>query len=157
MALFLFLTLLGLALLVVETFLPGAIAGILGLLCLGAGIAFAFVEFGFEVGFIILLVELFFGMIGFYFWVKYFPKSRLGRIWSLTEEPPEQVSFKGRKDQYNDLLGKEGTAITMLRPAGTASITGKRYDVVSENGLIPDQSHVKVVKVEGSVIVVRKI
>lgn len=152
MTLFLFLTALGITLLVVEMMLPGAVAGFLGLLCLLIGIIFAFIEFGGETGFVILLIEMALGMVGFAFWVKYFPKSRMSRIWSLTGQPPEQLASKSK---FDHLLGQEGIATTMLRPAGIVLIEGKRYDAVSEGGLIQAQSKVKVIKVEGVVIVVR--
>ncbi|MDD2497965.1 MAG: NfeD family protein, partial [Desulfitobacteriaceae bacterium] len=47
--------------------------------------------------------------------------------------------------------------VTPLRPAGTAEIEGDRIDVVTEGGFIPREAQVKVVKVEGTRIVVREI
>ena len=56
-----------------------------------------------------------------------------------------------------DLLGVEGKAFTDLRPSGTALINDERVDVVSEGSFISKGTKVKVVKVEGSRVVVREI
>ncbi|WP_418790587.1 NfeD family protein [Phosphitispora sp. TUW77] len=52
--------------------------------------------------------------------------------------------------------GMEGTAVTPLRPAGTAEFAGDRVDVVSEGGFIPAGTPVRVVLVEGSRVVVKE-
>ena len=46
--------------------------------------------------------------------------------------------------------------MTDLRPSGTSSIKDERVDVVSEGSFILKGTRVKVVKVEGSRIVVRE-
>ena len=54
------------------------------------------------------------------------------------------------------MLGLEGEAITLLRPAGTIQIGDKRVDAVSEGEYIERGSRVKVITVEGGRVVVRK-
>jgi membrane-bound serine protease (ClpP class) len=54
------------------------------------------------------------------------------------------------------LLGKTGKALTTLRPAGTALIDGERVDVVTDGEYLPNDTEIKVVKVEGARIVVEK-
>ncbi|MDR4496923.1 MAG: hypothetical protein MRK02_03215 [Candidatus Scalindua sp.] len=39
-------------------------------------------------------------------------------------------------DRAQELLSAEGVAVTTLRPSGTASINGKRVDVISEGEMI---------------------
>ena len=56
-----------------------------------------------------------------------------------------------------DLLHQTGIAFTQLRPSGTALIGDRRVDVVSEGGLIEKGTPIKVVAIEGTRIVVRKI
>ncbi len=56
-----------------------------------------------------------------------------------------------------DLLGKEGIAISFLRPAGKAMFGGQLADVVTEGDLIPKDARVKIVKVEGNRVVVTKV
>lgn len=55
-----------------------------------------------------------------------------------------------------DLVGKEGVALTTLRPSGTAVIDGERVDVVTEGGYIDKDKKIIVFKVEGPRIVVRE-
>jgi membrane-bound serine protease (ClpP class) len=55
------------------------------------------------------------------------------------------------------LVGREGVAQTVLRPTGIGQIDGKRLDVVAESAMIERGSPIKVVAVEGSRIVVRKV
>lgn len=54
-----------------------------------------------------------------------------------------------------DLVGREGTAITDLRPSGTVLVGEERVDVVSESEWIPAGSPVRVVSAEGYRHVVR--
>lgn len=48
------------------------------------------------------------------------------------------------------MLGKQGVALSTLRPAGTVLIEGKRYDVSSLGDFLPKDSKIVVTKVEGS-------
>jgi membrane-bound serine protease (ClpP class) len=57
----------------------------------------------------------------------------------------------------SDLVGKYGTAITDLRPAGTALIGDERIDVVSESEWISAGTRVKVLSAEGYRHIVRSI
>ena len=57
----------------------------------------------------------------------------------------------------SDLVGKHGTAITDLRPAGTALIGDERIDVVSESEWISAGTPVKVLSAEGYRHIVRSV
>ena len=52
-------------------------------------------------------------------------------------------------------LGKEGVALTPLRPAGTIDIDGDRVDVVTEGDFLATGTKVKVIGLDGTRIVVR--
>lgn len=54
------------------------------------------------------------------------------------------------------LIGKEGIAVTPLRPSGTITIDQERFDVVSEGSYIGKGTNVEIVRVEGMRIVVRE-
>ncbi len=144
------LLLVGAILLLAETVLPGLVAGILGVLCLIAGVAVGYQEFGVTTGNWILLGTLVGLVIGFLLWVKYFPTSRFGRVYASdgvvgdigTERP--------------ELVGQPGVAHTALRPAGVAVIGGQRVDVVAESAMIERGENVCVIAVEGMRVVVRK-
>jgi membrane-bound ClpP family serine protease len=149
MALIITLLILGAVLLFLETLLPGMIAGIVGFVCLFAAVILGYRDFGFQMGSLLLVGVLGGLALGFYCWLKFFPGSRIagkfisrGAVGELGVDRPE-------------LLNGTGVALTQLRPSGTASIDGKRVDVVTEGGLIERGTKVKVVAVEGTRIVVR--
>jgi membrane-bound serine protease (ClpP class) len=56
-----------------------------------------------------------------------------------------------------DLVGREGVALTDLRPSGTVLIGEERVDAVSESAWIEDGTMVKVVSSQGYRHVVRPI
>ena len=136
-----------------EIFLPGMIAGALGIVCLAASVIVAANEFGSGPAFILLSAELTVGVILFFIWMRYFPDTPLGRKFSLNKNEPQT----GAPPEWQSLTGQTGESLTYLRPAGTAVIDGKRADVVAEGQYIPAGTKIKVVKVEGMRIVVRPI
>ncbi len=58
--------------------------------------------------------------------------------------------------EWASLKGKDGTALTDLRPAGTVLIEGKRYDVVSRGEYIEKGTTIEVAMVDSNRVVVRK-
>jgi membrane-bound serine protease (ClpP class) len=56
-----------------------------------------------------------------------------------------------------ELVGKDGTAITDLRPSGTARIGEERIDVVTEGEYVAQGSRVQVVRSDGYRHVVRRV
>ncbi|NJK92956.1 MAG: hypothetical protein HC904_14740 [Blastochloris sp.] len=142
----------GFILLLAEIFLPGMIAGSIGVLCLLAAVVVTGILYG-PISAMALLGALFvIGLILFLLWMKYYPRSPLGRRMTL-----QQVS--GQVETKTDLpsLGDEGLTVTPLRPSGTALFHGKRYDVMTEGSHLDPQCKVKVVKVQGLAILVRGI
>ena len=139
----------GAVLLLLETVLPGLIAGILGLLCLIGGVIQAYVVFGSQTGNYVLLGVIVGLMIGTCLWVKYLPTSRAGRVFA-------SKSIGGNVNaERPELLHQSGTTLTTLRPCGTALIGGRRVDVVTEGSFLEPQTAVKVVAIEGMRVVVR--
>jgi membrane-bound serine protease (ClpP class) len=145
------LVVVGAALLLLETILPGLIAGVLGICCLIAGITVGYSNFGVHTGNVILLAVGLGLLVGTLIWVKYFPESRLARMFisrrvvgDLQVEKPE-------------LLDQTGIAHTNLRPSGTAIINGRRVDVVTEGAMVEQGTPVRVVAVEGMRVVVRAV
>jgi len=148
-ALVIILLVLGVALLLLETMLPGLVAGIIGCCCLVAGIALSYARLDAGTANLILVSVLLLLVGGFALWLKFFPKSRLGKrfvshrvVGNIDAEKPE-------------LLHKTGVAHTALRPSGTALIHGKRVDVVTEGPFVERGAPIKVVDVEGMRVVVR--
>ncbi|MDD1503418.1 nodulation protein NfeD [Lysinibacillus sp. CNPSo 3705] len=150
----LLLFIVGLALVVAEFFVPGGIVGILGgvLILLSLILAGANMMQMLVAIFIALVVAI----IGMVILMKFFGKKLhvLNKLVLMDATTTEEgyVSNVNR----TELLGKVGTTVTPLRPAGTMLFGSERIDVVSEGGYVDAGKHVEVIKVEGSRIVVRQ-
>lgn len=139
----------GLVLLALESVLPGLIAGIAGLLCLAAGVVLAYHDLGFVAGNLTLVVAFGSVVAGFFVWLRFFPASRLGRRFVSDRQ------IGGLGNERPDLVGQTGTALTNLRPSGTALIGGRRVDVVTEGSMVTPGTTIRVIAVEGLRVVVR--
>jgi membrane-bound serine protease (ClpP class) len=139
----------GAVLLLLETVLPGMIAGAVGLLCLGAGVVQGYIVFGARTGSYILAGVIGGLIVGTLIWARYFPTSRAARMFTSNRTIGDINADKP------ELLHQTGTALTPLRPSGTALINGHRVDVVTEGALIERNAPLKVVGIEGMRVVVR--
>ena len=74
----------------------------------------------------------------------------------LQQQSVKESGYVAVSDQ-SDLLGKEGIAITVLRPSGKADFDGRSVDVVTEGEFIPEKTKIRVMKVEGSRVIVRAV
>lgn len=72
----------------------------------------------------------------------------------LSESLDKQSGYSSSRDGAA-YVGRQGIALTDLRPAGTCDFDGIRLDVVSENTFIAKGTQVTVIEVEGRRIVVR--
>ena len=88
--------------------------------------------------------------------IKKLPTSRLWNKLVLKNASTSTEGYVSTID-YSPYLGKEGIALSELRPSGTADIDGSPVDVISEGSFIVKGSKIRVVKVEGVRIIVRKI
>ena len=58
---------------------------------------------------------------------------------------------------YEDMIGKRGVALTVLRPSGKVTIEGEMYDAVSFAQYIEKGEEIEVIRYENTNIVVRKV
>lgn len=145
----------GVILIFLEFFLPGAIAGTLGVAAL---IISLFMAGGnvMQMG-VSILISLFFSVLAFFMMIKVFDKKLvLFNKMVLFDAAKKEDGYVSNVNR-TDLLGMEGFALTILRPAGTAIFQNERIDVVSEGGFIEQNAKIKVIKVEGARIVVREL
>lgn len=145
----------GIVLLLIEAAVPGfGIPGIGGLVCVIASIVLA--AGSVESAILSLSIAVVLTVIVAVLLIKYGPRSPyLDRIILKTAQNKE-TGYSGIIIK-EDLVNKEGIVVTYLRPSGTVEIEGKRIDAVSEGEFIEKGAKVKVVKVEGPRVVVRKI
>ncbi len=144
-------------LIILELFVvPGfGVSGILGIVALVAGIVF--VSDTWTEGVLYALGSLV--LIGLLAFVSYkLPMTR--KVWkklALDTRQSNESGYVAPKPNYDHYVGKEGLAISHLRPAGTGDFCGERLDVVTEGGYISAQSKIVIVEVEGTRIVVREV
>ena len=144
--------LLGIALVVLEMFIPGfGLPGISGLILIGIGI---YLQAQTITEALLLLVAVV-AVLGIALFImllvtksRGFSKSPIVLSTSIHPESQSDLAY---------LVGKEGKVLTPLRPAGTADFDGVRLDVVAEAAFVPAESTVRIIKAEGNRIVVRQI
>jgi membrane-bound serine protease (ClpP class) len=71
------------------------------------------------------------------------------------DEPLLRPELTGAALHGSELVGRMGTAMTVLRPAGKARIDGRYVDVVSDGPFLAEGTAIEVVRVSGNHIVVR--
>ncbi len=145
----------GVILILLEIFLPG---GIIGLLGLGAIIASLFLAAGsFTVMAVSLLIASAVSITAFILLTRVLGKRmKFFKKLILNDSTNTESGYVSNQTR-TDLMGKVGITFTPLRPSGTVIIDDERLDVVSEGSFTEKDKKVKVIKVEGSRIVVREI
>ncbi len=154
MLMFFFFLITGLMLIFVEIFVPGGIFGFIGTISLVISSAFCFNLFGLKIG-IYYLTGLFAGvmlfMVGAIHFARYIPLRK--KLFLTTSHKGVHVDING----LDTLVGKEGTAYTMLRPTGKVFIEGKRYDAMTEGLFVDKNQPVEVIRVKNNHLIVREI
>lgn len=152
------LFLVGIILLGVEVFVtPGfGVAGIGGIAALIASIFVASISI--QQAMISLTVVLIGTIVLFFLTFKFVTAGKFWRKLVLGDKLDAERGFSSANTGLVDYLGQEGITMTPLRPAGTIEFAdGHRLDVVTEGGFITANKQVKVVKVEGTRVLVREI
>jgi len=151
------LFLVGLILLAVEAFVvPGfGIPGVLGLAAMISGVFLTYPTA--EQAIISLVFAILGAIVLVLLSVRVLPTRKLWQRLILNTSLGTAEGYLAPKEELEDLLGKEGVALSILRPAGSAEIDGERVDVVTEGGFIPKGAKIKVVNVESTRVVVRQI
>ncbi|MUT66670.1 nodulation protein NfeD [Paenibacillus sp. NEAU-GSW1] len=145
---------LGIAFLIIELFVPSfGILGILGSASLIAGVVTAAPDP--MTAFLSLVVALVISIIVLYFVVRKYKTRGIWNKFILREKLTTEDGFVSA-DSKDDLLGLNGTALTTLRPAGTAQIGDRKIDVVTSGEFISAGRPIKVVKTEGTWVVVEE-
>ncbi|HVN68971.1 MAG TPA: NfeD family protein [Candidatus Binatia bacterium] len=127
--------------------LPGILgaAALLGAVLWAFGLPFLFVGIETIATAIVLTV------IAFTLVVRAVPQNAWAQRLALAAaQGPEYVA----SGDYRELRGRSGTAVSFLRPAGIATIDGRRVDVLTEGEFIAAGTQVRVVRVEGARIFV---
>ena len=148
MAITVALLVLGAILLAIEVLvIPGfGLIGVLGLASMVGSIGVAWWKLGSAWGGMAIAAGI--AITGFTFWLL--PKTGLGKAMVLDT----QQRGRAVENALAELVGREGTALTPLRPAGTIDVGGKTVDVVTDGIYVESGTRVRVARVEGARVVV---
>ncbi|WP_083879345.1 NfeD family protein [Robertmurraya massiliosenegalensis] len=151
----LILFVLGVGLIILEFFLPGGVAGIIGFISIMASLFLAtdnVVYMG-----ISLLIAIGVSILASILMIKVFGKKmKIFRKIVLRDSTNTESGYVSNRTR-SELIGVVGKTLTALRPSGTVLVEDERLDVVSEGAFIEKNKMVKIVKAEGARIVVREI
>jgi membrane-bound serine protease (ClpP class) len=142
----------GVALLFLEMFLPGIIAGVIGGILLIASVVTAYREIGPEAGNLTLIATT--AVTGglWWWWATRFQHTRFGRRMTLDATSMGTSQAEG----LAQWIGQTGTAATPLRPSGTILIAGKRVDAITAGEFLDPGTPVCIVRAEGNGVIVRR-
>ena len=144
-----FLYVAGIALVIAEMFMPGAIMGLIGLGCAVASIYLAFEAGATTLGWIMVATTILSIPVLVVLWVKV-----LNRVFAIKST---QKGTSSAMLELKDLVGQEGVALTQLRPSGMARFGKKKVDVVADGEVIDKHTRVKIIEVESNRVLVRSV
>lgn len=152
----LILSIIGLACLAAELFMPGfGVSGICGILCLAAVCVILFLTASPLVASIVTLVFAVLIVVMFIVFVHSMKKGLLFRSPIVLKDRIEAEAVKPSTGSLEELIGKTGVAVTPLRPVGIALIDGKRYSVETQATFAEKNSKITVLSVDGTKITVK--
>lgn len=145
------LAVIGVLLLIIEAFVPGfGIFGAGGVLAMGASIFLAVPSS--ELAWRYLMFTALTFLVVLFYLVRAISRRGLGKAFTLEDTAK---GWQSGRTELIELVGREGRSLTVLRPAGTAAFGDQKLDVVSEGEFVPAGVLVKIVRVEGTRVVVR--
>jgi membrane-bound ClpP family serine protease len=154
------LLLLGLALLILEVFIPsGGLIMVTAIASLGGSVWFAYsawyatapsIWWTYVVG---TTVSIPVSLVGAFYLLQKTPLGR--RIMLEAPAPDEVVPFSAEEAHLTQLIGRPGKTLSMLNPGGLAEVDGERLHCESEGIVIDPQQPVVVVGVTGNRVIVR--
>ena len=151
------LFLFGMGLLIVEAFMPGfGLPGITGSIMEIAVIVLTYIHHGGVAALGVTVCILAIMGIAVSLALRSASTGRLFKSAMILNEE-EDASALDISEDLKVFVGKEGITTTVLRPTGMAEIEGIRLNVEAEGEFIPQDIPVKVHRVDGRNVIVRKL
>jgi membrane-bound serine protease (ClpP class) len=147
------LQLVGVVVIIAEIILPsGGILSIVALSVFGYSLYIAFSEISKTVGFAFVAADLVLIPVLVIVGLKLLARSPI----TLRKTLSRKEGVSSQSSELESYVGRQGNALTDLRPAGIAVINGKRVDVVTRGEYLEKDSAIIVTAVTGNQIIVRK-
>ncbi len=145
--------LIGLFLIYLEFYVPGAVMGIAGGLLVAASIFLAIITYSSTVGILVFVLLAIFGVVGvikFALWR--IPRASPGRtIYSAADQEGYQASSFDKS-----AIGKKGVVFSDLKPGGYILIEGQQHQAISESGYLKQGTPIIVLKGDGESLIVKE-
>lgn len=93
---------------------------------------------------------------GLFFLAGHLSENRLWKKLTLSLSLTSQKGYVSSSGDMKQWIGKEGTARSVLRPSGKVEVEGHILDAVTEGDFIEKGRKIRVVRAEGSRVVVRR-
>ena len=136
--------------------LPGhGVGGIVGAVLIMASIVMAFGAGYWLLGIETMSIALIASIAVFVLLLRWLPESALLRRLAFAGAQSSDEGYVA-SPTLSHLNGREGVAMSQLRPAGVAIIDGSRYEVQTEGEFIPAQTPIRVDRVMGAKIFVTR-
>ncbi len=150
------MSLMGIALLILEVFMPGfGLPGISGIVLEIATLVFVYLNYGVIPALIALILLLSLTALALSIALRSAARGRLSRSEMILSASENKEQGYTATEDMSVFIGREGTALTALRPSGIGDFDGVRMDIVSEGDFIPSGVRVRIIQTDGSSIVVR--
>jgi membrane-bound serine protease (ClpP class) len=151
------LLILAFALVAAELFVPShGILTAFAVLAAVASVWLAYTQIP-GLGLIFAVVLLLATPVVFYMAIKIYPSTAVGKKVLLHNPVAANKGFEDEAAQLEPLVGRQGLALTLLRPAGAIEIDGRRIDAMAESDMIPAGTPVQVLKVSGLKVIVKAV
>ncbi len=148
----------GVALLMVEVFIPGfGLPGISGIILEVVAVVLTYLSHGGLAALGLTLVILAIVGITVSIALRSATKGRLSKSKLILTDSEKTADGYVTSTDMDVFLGKEGDVVTVLRPAGMAEFDGVKLNVVSDGEYIPKGTRVRIDRVEGARVVVRRV
>lgn len=89
--------------------------------------------------------------------LKVFKHRKMWSKMALNDQLSSEMGYNSMNEKYQYLLNQQGEALTDMRPVGTIKIEDEEYSAVSNGQWITSGDEIKVVKVDGTKILVKKL
>lgn len=144
----------GLFLLLMEFYLPGAVLGTIGAVLLVLSVFFFSSQSGSPIEILLFIVLMIVGIVGV---VKF-------ALWQIRGTKKENTIYLDSDQEGffassfdSSLIGKSGIALTDLKPGGYILIEKKKYPAISVSGYLVKDSEVTVLSGQGDSLMVKRL
>ena len=148
----------GLLLIILEVFIPsGGVLGIIAAILFVVSVALGYMHSSLT-GSVLLLTLAILVPIVSAIAVHYWPRTPAGKHFFPNHPTEEELNPSvPHQNRVNELLEAEGIAVTPLRPSGVCVFNDVRVDTITEGMMLEPGDNVRVIRIHGTQVVVRKI